>query len=507
MQLGKVANLRRAARALDRTLLPSGRLFSFWKQLGPPIRVRGFVSGRMLQQGCLVPAVGGGLCQLSNALYDVALAAGCQIVERHPHSRIVPGSAAAQGRDATVAWNYVDLRFRSDCTLLLRVWLEQQELVVSLQAAVPIAPSHGATLANVRDSAQEARSCGTCGEHSCFRFDHRGGAAMRNQTAFLVYEAWPEFARYVAAERREGDVLRTPINGQRWKLPRYAWNTSGFKNVRFASTSTLLHSLAARRLAEQGPARRQAEARAAENIARQFARTLTPDIAELCVAQAFLPYLWRDGHLGGRRFRVLMTTLPIRELERRLDEAASIFPDRATLTDFRAPRELADWESAALAAADSIVTPHADIARLFEGRTVKLDWAIPAAQNRTFATGRRIAFPGPTVARKGCYELREAASSLNLEVVPLGSELEGPDFWSDVHHVPPGKDDWLEGISLVVQPALVEQAPRRLLAALAAGIPVVATPACGLVPQPGLAIVPPNDSAALTDAVRALLLA
>jgi len=61
------------------------------------------VPGRQLREGCLFPAIGGGLCQLSNALYDVSLQAECEIVERHPHSRIVPGSAAARDRDAAIA--------------------------------------------------------------------------------------------------------------------------------------------------------------------------------------------------------------------------------------------------------------------------------------------------------------------------------------------------------------------------------------------------------------------
>ncbi len=84
----------------------------------------------------MIPAIGGGLCQLSNALYDVALAAGCEIVERHAHSRTVPGSAAAAGRDATVAWNYVDLRFSSPRELRLGVRLDSDDLVVELSARI-----------------------------------------------------------------------------------------------------------------------------------------------------------------------------------------------------------------------------------------------------------------------------------------------------------------------------------------------------------------------------------
>jgi hypothetical protein len=115
LELGKAHNLATAAAALDGLVLPPGSTFSFWRQVGRATRARGYRVGRMLREGCLVPAVGGGLCQLSTALYDAALSAGCRIVERHAHSRVVPGSIAERtGRDATVAWNYVDLRFASD---------------------------------------------------------------------------------------------------------------------------------------------------------------------------------------------------------------------------------------------------------------------------------------------------------------------------------------------------------------------------------------------------------
>ena len=96
LQLGKVQNLRVAARTRDGLFIPAGAVFSFWRNIGLPSAARGYTSGRMLQQGCMVASTGGGLCQLSNALYEVALQAGCRIVERHAHSRIVPGSLAAE---------------------------------------------------------------------------------------------------------------------------------------------------------------------------------------------------------------------------------------------------------------------------------------------------------------------------------------------------------------------------------------------------------------------------
>ncbi len=174
-QLGKIINLRRAAASLDGLVLPAGATFSFWRQVGPATSTRGFVVGRMLQQGCLVPAVGGGLCQLSNALYDVALQAGCEIIERHGHSRVVPGSDAESGRDATVAWNYVDLRFRSSRPLRLDVRLENGVLEVSLtgrlQDGGSAKPVTAMTL--LETPLAHARSCATCDEVKCFRHEKR----------------------------------------------------------------------------------------------------------------------------------------------------------------------------------------------------------------------------------------------------------------------------------------------------------------------------------------------
>jgi glycosyltransferase involved in cell wall biosynthesis len=114
-------------------------------------------------------------------------------------------------------------------------------------------------------------------------------------------------------------------------------------------------------------------------------------------------------------------------------------------------------------------------------------------------------FPGPTIARKGCYELRDAARMIDLEIVPLGSDIESGQFWSGIPTGRPDSANWLSGIAAVVQPAMVEHSPRRLLTALAAGVPVIATKACGLDSQPGLVLVPAGDIAALAAAIRNIL--
>jgi len=498
MQLGKVQNLRAALRRLDRIALDQGALFSFWRQIGRATAGRGFVAGRMQQQGCLVPATGGGLCQLSNALYDVALQAGCAIVERHAHSRIVPGSAAAFGRDATVAWNYVDLRFRASQPLLLEARLTRDALVLRLRGREAAMPGPAAP---PTERPPSARSCASCNETSCFRHEVPSAIVPAARKAYLLDENWPEIRRYLAETRSAEDVLGIPLDGGRWRLDRYRWPTDGVARIETASIAALHRTIALRRARPQGPERRQAEIDGAARIARRLGQWLSADITEAVVAQSLLPTLWRDGLLGGRGFSVVMTRLPMAVLQARLDEAVRLHPERATLSDFRAPAALVEAEAEALAAADQVVTPHREIAALFPGRAVLLDWVLPPSTPCASERPRRIAFPGPSIARKGAYELRAALDGLDIEVMLLGNDLEGADFWRGCRVIRPHGGAWTEMVAAVVQPALVEERPRALLAALAAGLPVIATPACGLPAGPGLTLVPMLDAEALRAAI------
>ncbi len=497
MQLGKVQNLRRAAAALDGLVLGPGQVFSFWRQVGRATKGRGFVAGRMLREGCMMPAIGGGLCQLSNALYDVALQAGCRIVERHAHSFRVPGSAAEGGRDATVAWNYVDLRFAAPRELLLSVRLDRRDLSISLRAKGNDRAATMELAAPQSAGPPEVESCDECDETDCAFHEAGGPALIAGRSAFVVDKSWPELAAYVAGSRGPGDLICAP------SLRR--WSREGFAAAYEARWEGAMRSLGWRLTPPQGAARRTADAATTAAIARALARRLGPEITELTVAQSLLPGLWREGALGGRAVRVLMTRLPIAVLQARLDAAAAKHADRPTLGDYRAEPWLAEAEAEALAAADEIVTPHFEIAGLFGDRAQLLDWRRPTPRQTPPVRGDVFAFPGPTVARKGAYEVRDAARRLGVRLRPIGAELEGDGFWTGVELAPePPGGGWLDGVRAVVHPALAEGAPRRLLEALAAGVPVIATAACGLPPQPGLTLAPMDDVDALVAAMAAI---
>lgn len=108
---GRLANISLAARRVSGTIIPPGGTFSFNTVVGPRLAELGWQPARELFQGEYITGYGGGICQVSSTLYNAALLAGLTVVERHHHSR--PLSYVPLGQDATVAWDYLDLRFRN----------------------------------------------------------------------------------------------------------------------------------------------------------------------------------------------------------------------------------------------------------------------------------------------------------------------------------------------------------------------------------------------------------
>lgn len=494
---GKVQNLRVAARYLDRLSIPAGEVFSFWKHLGRTTRGKGFVQGRQIQEGCLIPARGGGICQLTNLLYEAALGSGCQIVERHPHTRKVAG-APTNKPDATVAWNHIDLRFSPRQDVVLRVVLTSTDLIVQILGE---RVSKRTPLALLQDRpSKSANSCASCGMDDCFRY--KEVTVSRGRRAVLVDMVWPEYVAYLREQGLGDDVFFAPLDHRRLKRSNYAWPLNEVGELHTSTLDTLARAWRSRKLAGEGPARRRAALESDEALAQSYGNRLGADVVSLSAYQQFLPFLWRDGSLGGRRYEVLMTRLPIRELQRRLDVAASASPERKSLADFRAGDWMADAEAAALAEAERIITPHTEIAALFPEKAVLLPWVLPPV--REVGPGSAIAFPGPAIARKGSEVVRDIARELDVKVVLAGSDLESPGFWDGVElRRPAPGSSWLDGVSCVVQPAVMEDQPRKLLQALACGVPVVATKECGIPEREGLTVAERGE---FVSAVRAVLM-
>jgi len=221
---GKIHNLRLAVRRLDGLEVPAGQTFSFWRQVGRASRLRGYVEGRELREGCIIPNVGGGLCQISNALYDAALDSGLEIVERHAHTQVVAGSLAERDRDATVFWNYVDLRFRSDTPFRIEAQLDEKDLTVRFRAEKKTLPM-SQTIRRIPVHNDTPQSCATCEMGDCHRVVDSGTHREFGKTAFLVDEFSPEFDSYIQTNRISKDELFMPLDGKRFKRGNYAWTT------------------------------------------------------------------------------------------------------------------------------------------------------------------------------------------------------------------------------------------------------------------------------------------
>jgi hypothetical protein len=177
LQLGKIQNLRLACRLIHHRILLPGQVFSFWRQVGPPWRLRGFVHGREVREGCVIPTPGGGLCQLSGSLVEAVSAVDFELVERHRHTALPVDVSHDARRDATVFWNYADLRFRAQFPLLFEAYLTEDALVVRLRGKSAHAPGPVFPLENIQQtplSAQSVQSCQVCNQTSCIR--HRDGA-------------------------------------------------------------------------------------------------------------------------------------------------------------------------------------------------------------------------------------------------------------------------------------------------------------------------------------------
>lgn len=109
---GRSENIRLATEAIDGTVIEPGGTFSFNDVVGNTSAERGYQEAAVIRNGEVAQGDGGGVCQVSTALYIAAVKADMEIVERHPHS--VPSDYAPIGLDATIVYGSFDLRLKNN---------------------------------------------------------------------------------------------------------------------------------------------------------------------------------------------------------------------------------------------------------------------------------------------------------------------------------------------------------------------------------------------------------
>lgn len=105
-------NIGTAARKINGTLLKPNEMFSLNKIVGERTRENGFTEGNIINGGKFVLDLGGGVSQSATTTFNAAFFAGLKDVEHKAHSVYI--SRYPVGREATVAWPSVDLRFLND---------------------------------------------------------------------------------------------------------------------------------------------------------------------------------------------------------------------------------------------------------------------------------------------------------------------------------------------------------------------------------------------------------
>lgn len=112
-------NLTIAAGKINGTILMPGEIFSYNKVVGARTIAAGYKEAGAYAGGKVVKDVGGGICQISSTIYNTALLANLEIVDRSNHQFLT--SYVPVSRDATVSWGGLDFKFKNTRTYPIKI--------------------------------------------------------------------------------------------------------------------------------------------------------------------------------------------------------------------------------------------------------------------------------------------------------------------------------------------------------------------------------------------------
>lgn len=130
-------NIQLMCEAVDGLVLAPGETLSLNELVGKRTEAKGFRAAPAIVDGQLTNSIGGGICQLAGTLYNAALLADMEIVERVHHTW--PSEYLPIGLDATLNWDNKDLKIknRSDYPLYISASLNKPSVTVEIYGAPP----------------------------------------------------------------------------------------------------------------------------------------------------------------------------------------------------------------------------------------------------------------------------------------------------------------------------------------------------------------------------------
>ena len=127
---GRVKNLKVAAERCNNTILYPGEEFSYNKALGTRTVANGFAPGHSFAGGKVVTTIGGGICQVSSALYNVVLEADLEVTNRVAHGLYV--EYVKPSLDATVVDGAIDFKFKNNRKYPVKIGAKAENGVVTV---------------------------------------------------------------------------------------------------------------------------------------------------------------------------------------------------------------------------------------------------------------------------------------------------------------------------------------------------------------------------------------
>jgi vancomycin resistance protein YoaR len=105
-------NIRVVAEEVDGAIVEPGETFSLNGFTGPRGTAQGYVPAGVINNGAFTTAVGGGISQFATTMFNAVFFAGLEDVYHKPHSYYI--SRYPAGREATVYYDSIDLKWRND---------------------------------------------------------------------------------------------------------------------------------------------------------------------------------------------------------------------------------------------------------------------------------------------------------------------------------------------------------------------------------------------------------
>ncbi|GAA1895512.1 VanW family protein [Streptomyces sodiiphilus] len=108
----RTTNIGRAVELINGSVVLPGEEWSFNRTVGERTKENGFVEGIIILDDRYQNAQGGGVSAVATTMFNAVFFAGVKPVEYRPHSFYI--ERYPEGREATVAWGSLDLRWHND---------------------------------------------------------------------------------------------------------------------------------------------------------------------------------------------------------------------------------------------------------------------------------------------------------------------------------------------------------------------------------------------------------